>query len=158
MKKKHYILLSAFAILGLAAFGTSTALAQGWFAGDNATPEETATRQQAMFDKEASVLGVTVDEVKSAWAKGQTFEELATEKGISETDLQNRLTEERKLRMSEHLKTLVAQGVITQDQSDQRSKVMEERIANGQGLGRGMHQGIGSGEHQGKGMRLGLGL
>ena len=67
------------------------------------------------------------------------------EKGISETDLRQKLTDARKEQLSANLKTFVERGVITQDQADQRLKVMEDRVDDVQGFGHGlgkMHRGM----------------
>ena len=138
--------------VALAAVSGSAVLAHGWGfgLGSNATPEEIAQQQTERFQQEAALLGTSVDEVKNAWAQGQTLEELANAKGITDEQLQAKMQAARKTEMAARLKTLVEKGVITQAQADQRLKVMEERVTSGEGLGKGMGGGMrGMGMHRG---------
>lgn len=151
MKKKR-VLAAVIAGVALAAASGSTVFAHGLGFGmnSNATPDEIAQQQTERFQEQASLLGASVDEVKDAWAKGQTLEELANAKGITDELLQEKMQAARKTEMQAHLKTLVDKGVITQAQADQRLKVMEERIASGEGPGKGMGKGMrGMGMHRG---------
>ncbi|MDP2789533.1 MAG: hypothetical protein Q8O51_00165 [bacterium] len=147
MKRKR-VLAAVIAGVALAAASGSAVFANGWGfgMGSNATPDEIAQQQTDMFQYKADVLGVKVDEVKDAWAKGQTLEELANAKGITDEQLQDKMQASRKTKMQAQLKTLVDKGVITQAQADQRLKVMEDRIASGEGPGKGMR---GMGMHRG---------
>ena len=151
MKRKR-VLAAVIAGVALAAASGSVVLAHGWGfgLGSNATPEEIAQQQTERFQEQASLLGATVSEVKDAWAKGQTLEELANAKGMTDEQLQEKMQAARKTEMQAHLKTLVEKGVVTQAQADQRLKVMEEHLASGEvrgmGMGKGMH---GMGMHRG---------
>ena len=138
--------------VALAAASGSAVFAHGWGfgLGSNATPEEIAQQQTERFQEQASLLGATVNEVKDAWAQGQTLEELANAKGITDEQLQEKMQAARKTDMQSRLKTLVEKGVVTQAQADQRLKVMEEHIASGDGPGKGMGGGTrGMGMHRG---------
>ncbi len=107
----------------------------------NLTPAEQATRATEQFTREAQVLGITIDEVKSYWAQGKGLREIATEKGISEETIKTKMTELRKTEMKERLATLVSQGVITQAQADSRLAAVEKLQASGKGMmGRGGHK------------------
>ena len=143
MKKKYLVYALAPMTLGLGLLSMQMASAHGLFGGfNNLTPEQIATRQQDMFQQEANILGLSVDEVKTAWAEGKTMQELATAKGITSEQLQTKMQAARQAEMKTHLQALVDQGVITQAQADSRLKFMQERIPNGQGkMGRGMHKG-----------------
>ena len=143
MKKKIF----SYAVLPVMAFallGVSQASAHGWFGmGSSATPEQTAQRQNDMFQQQANLLGASVDEVKNAWAQGKTMQQLATEKGISAEQLQQKMQDAAKAKMKEHLQTLVSQGVITQAQADQRQTFMEQKMQNGKFGGKhGMMMGV----------------
>lgn len=142
-KTLAYTLAPALAI-GLLAAGAASA--HGWFGGFgfNAAPEEIAARQTSMFQQHANLLGVSVDEMKNAWASGKTMRDLAQEKGITDDQLQAKLKEQRLAQMKTHLQTLVDQGVITQTQADQRSAWMSTQAENGKS-GRGMGRGFGHG-------------
>ncbi len=142
MKKK----LAAYAILpvlALATLGASTASAHGWFGfGQAQTPEQVAQVHTQMFQQQADLLGVSVEDIKNAWAQGKTLEDLATEKGITLEQLRQKMQEQRQAHIKTQLQQLVSQGVITQAQADQRLQVMQTQGANGKmgkGFGRGMH-------------------
>jgi len=154
MKRKR-VLAAVIAGVALAAASGSAVFARGWGfgLGSNATPEEIAQQQTERFQHQADILGAKVDEVKDAWAKGQTLEELANAKGMTDEQLQEKMQAARKTEMQAHLKTLVEKGVVTQAQADQRLKVMEEHIASGEGPGKGMGGGM-----RGMGMHRGMGI
>lgn len=145
MKKKY--LLTAFApVMALALIGVTPAFAHGmgWIGSSTATPQDIAKRQTDMFTQEAKLLGLTVDQVKEGWAQGMSLPEIATAHGISQTDLQKKITDARKQQLSETLKTLVGQGVITQKQADARLQAIQKRIENGEAKKiTGMHRGMG---------------
>ncbi len=151
MQKKR-VLAAVIAGVTLAAASGSAVFAHGWGfgLGSNATPEEIAQQQTERFQEQASLLGATVDEVKDAWAKGQTLEELANAKGMTDEQLQEKMQAARKAEMQERLQTLVEKGVVTQAQADQHQQVMEERMADGEVRGMGMGRGArGMGMHRG---------
>ncbi len=145
--KKKLALYAILPMLALAALGASTASAHGWLGfNSNATPEQTAQMHTQMFQKQADLLGISVDEIKNAWAQGKTLKTLAEEKGISQQQLQEKMRQERQSQMKIQMQNLVSQGIITQAQADQRIKAMEQQSTGkpGKGLGRGMH-GMGMG-------------
>jgi hypothetical protein len=84
--KKKYLLVPALSLLLL---GAGTASAHGWFT-PAATPQETAARATQMFEKQASLLGIGVDEYKQAWAEGKTMQEIAESKGITQEQLKQK--------------------------------------------------------------------
>ncbi len=135
MKKKNIIIgsLAGALLLGVTVPALASAHGMFGFGGANATPAEQATRQTERFTAEASLLGITVDEVKNYWAQGKGIREIATEKGISEETLRAKMTELRKTQMKTHLATLVSQGVITQAQADTRFASMEKMEGDGKG-------------------------
>ena len=119
--------------------------------GANLTPDEIATRQTTMFQEEASLIGATTDEVKQAWASGKDFKALASEKGVTEAQLQAKIKAKRDEHMKANLATLVSKGVITQAQADSRLATLLSKISTGKKGGR--HAGMGMG-----GMMGGFGL
>ncbi|OGL89003.1 hypothetical protein A3I42_04720 [Candidatus Uhrbacteria bacterium RIFCSPLOWO2_02_FULL_49_11] len=145
MKKKNimYALVPVIA-LGM-ILGVQAVSAHGWFGMmGNATPAEIATRQQSMFQQQADLLEVSVDDVKDAWAQGKTMRELAQEKGITDAQLQEKMKAQRETQMKAHLQALLNQGVITQAQADQRTAWMSQQAANGiKGFGMRGHGGFG---------------
>ncbi len=142
----------AVSVLSLLAFGAVSASAMGFggMMSSNASPDEIASRHTTMFTQQASLLGMTVDEVKNAWAQGKTLEQLATEKGLTKAELQAKLVTQRTEQMKSHLSTLVSKGVLTQAQADKRLSFMQSQSSSKKGIG--MH------ERGGKGMMGGFGF
>jgi hypothetical protein len=73
----------------------------------NLSADEVATRQTSMFQQQATLIGATLDEVKQAWADGKDFKTLASEKGVTEAQLQAKMKTVRDEQMKAHLATLV---------------------------------------------------
>jgi competence protein ComGC len=71
-----------------------------------------------MFQNDADLLGISVEEVKNAWAEGKDLKTLAKEKGITEETLRSKMKASEEARMKEHLAGLVSSGKITQAQAD----------------------------------------
>jgi hypothetical protein len=135
MKLKHKVLAYSMipALLGVGILGMNAASAHGLyggFFGSALTPEQIVLEQQNMFDNEAQILGISVDEVKNAWAQGKTMLQLAQEKGITEEQLQIKIKDARAARLKIQLQTLVDKGVITQAQADQRLSYMQNQQTN----------------------------
>jgi DNA-binding NarL/FixJ family response regulator len=146
MKKKSMIGVGLAGVLLSVVAVPLFASAHGMFGmgATNLTPVEQATRATEQFTREAQILGITVDEVKSYWAQGKGLREIATEKGISEETIKTKIAELRKTEMKDHLATLVSQGVITQAQADSRLAAVEKLQASGKGMmGRGLHAKMG---------------
>lgn len=133
--------------LAITAGGVASAQGMFGFGGmGNQTPDQIATNQQNMFQKQADLLGTTVDDVKTAWAAGKSFQQFATEKGITAEQLRAKMLDQRKAEMKSVLATLVTKGVITQAQADQRSAFIDQQ-ANSTSTGRGFgHHGMGGGK------------
>ena len=93
--KKKYILYAIVPVIALGIVGAGVASAHGWFGGfgmmNNATLEEVATRQKNVFQREADLLGVSVDEVKAAWAEGKTMKDVADAHGITSEQIQQKM-------------------------------------------------------------------
>jgi len=145
MRNKKIIGAGVASLLVLGVLTPALASAHGifGFGGKTLTPTEQASRQTERFASQASLLGITVDEVKNYWAQGKGVREIATEKGISEETLRTKMAELRKTEMKAHLATLVSQGVITQAQADTRLASIEKMVAGGKGkMGRGSHRGM----------------
>lgn len=85
------------------------------------------------FTQEASILGLSVDEVKNAWAEGKDIRDLAKEKGISDADLKLKLDTARETEMRTKMQALVTAGTITQAQADKRLATMKTKFANHKG-------------------------
>ncbi|OGZ45769.1 MAG: hypothetical protein A3C84_00655 [Candidatus Ryanbacteria bacterium RIFCSPHIGHO2_02_FULL_48_12] len=83
---KHKTLMySILPVLSLGLLTANVASAHGFFGGFADLPlEEIASRQQSAFQKEAEILGISVDEVKTAWAEGKTIKQIIEEKSIDQ--------------------------------------------------------------------------
>lgn len=145
MKKKYLLALPVLAMV--AFFGMSPASAfgggmmgLGMHAGD---PEIMATRWAEEMNQTANILGLSVDEVKANWANGLGLREIAKAKGISDADLQTKLTALRTEREKQWLQTLVTKGQITQAQADARLKFMSTASTKKMGKMRGQAFGRG---------------
>ena len=145
-KQIKYISLAVFPALALILMGAGTASARGMFGiggASNQTPEQTAVSQQSRFQAQANLLGISVDEVKNAWASGKTLQELATEKGVTKEQLQQKKQDLQKQHISEQLKVLVEKGVITQAQADQKlASIVKFQATKKNGKGHGYGHGI----------------
>ena len=156
MKLKHKILAYSMvpALLGLGFLGVNSVSANGMFGlGANLTPDQIATRQKTMFQSEADLLGLSVDQVKDTWASGKSFAQLAKDQGITEAQLQQKIKDARAAQIKTQLSALVSRGVITQSQADKRLATMQAAQTNAKG-GKGMK----GGRHGGLGMGMGWGL
>jgi TRAP-type uncharacterized transport system substrate-binding protein len=113
---------------------------------NKATPEEIATRQQEMFQKQADLLGISVDKVKEGWVNGKDIMTIATENGITKEQLKQKMKDAQAAAHKSELQALVAKGVITQAQADQRLKVLQDKA-----VGKGGRGDRGFGRHRGAG-------
>ncbi len=125
--------------------GTGVASAHGLGFGlgggaSSLTPDEIATRQQTMFDKQAQILGISASDVKDAWAAGKTFDQIITEKGLDKAAVEQRIKDAATVQMKAQLQALVTKGIITQAQADSRLQFMQTRAENrkGKGMMKGM--------------------
>ena len=140
--KKTLIYAFVPALIGMGALGINLASAHGGFGfgpvGEEIDPAQIAERQQEMFQREADLLGISVDEIKNAWAEGKNMRQLAEEKGLT-AQLEEKMKAEKETRIKSHLQALVDKGIITQAQADARFQAMEnfksgnERGINGFG-------------------------
>jgi hypothetical protein len=138
---KNKILAYSFisGILGLGLIGAPIASAHGFFGGfSNVTPDQIATQQQTMFQNEATMLGISVDEVKTAWAAGKSIQDIIKEKNLNTDQIKQRMQDARLAEIKSQLQTLVLKGVITQAQADSRLKFIQDRSQNMKGMRRMM--------------------
>ena len=142
---------AAIPALGLVLLGVNAASAHGmfgrWgFGASTLTPEQIASHQQERFQEQSQILGLSVDQIKDAWANGTTMQELMQTNNINETDVQKRMQDARLQQLKTDLQALVDKGVISQSQADKRLQTMQNRMQNAQtnkgfGMMRGMHGG-----------------
>lgn len=130
---KYKIAAYAFApLLGLTLVGGNMASAHGFFE-PSASPEYFVARGQAMFQAEADLLGVTVDEIKNGWAQGKTLTQIAAGHGISKGQLQQKMAAAAQAKIAAGLQMLVTKGIITQAQADSRLDFLAKHAKTGKG-------------------------
>lgn len=138
-------------VCGLALVGAGIASAHGLFGGVTATPAQVATRQETSFQNEASLLGVSEDTVKAAWASGESMQALMKANNITQAEVTAKLQAQRQQNEQTRIQDLVSQGVITQAQATQRLAFLQTQAAN---AAKNPHGGFGG---FGGGMRGGFG-
>ncbi len=143
--KNKLLLYAIFPVLGLGLLSFNAADARGLFGGfghmAKMTPEQIVTRQQAMFQDEANMLGLGIDIIKEGWAEGKSLIQIATENGITKEVLQQKMKDAQAAQLKAQLQMLVDQGVISQAQADKRMNFILQQAANGKfhkEFGRGM--------------------
>lgn len=134
--KKSVLYVALPAVLGLSvlASGSASAMTMGMGGGAHAmvwtqNPDQAAAQMQTRFESTAKMLGISVDEVKAAWAEGKSMQQLAKDKGVTAEQLRARALEQHRVEAKAHLQTLVTKGIITQAQADARLKVTEAQWA-----------------------------
>lgn len=141
--KKKYLIYTILPVMAFAVLGAGVASACGWFSGlGNLSSDEIATRQQTMFQNEAQILGISVDELKEYWAEGKTIKEIMEERGITQEQVQTRMKDFQTQQMKSYLQALVDKGVITQAQADKRLQMIQNQLQNGN-TGKGLRMGMG---------------
>jgi len=139
--KKKLLAYAVLPVLGLSFFaGSSSASAMGlgWFGGFGKVDSDTmATRMQTMFQNEANLLGISIDEVKNCWAQGKSIGQCAQDHGISQEQLQQKMKDARLQQLKAQLQILVDKGIITQAQAAQRLQWMQNKAQNAKGHGFG---------------------
>lgn len=144
--KKHLLAFAVVPVMGLGLLGVSSASAHGfgWGGMRNATPQEIATNQQAMFEDQATLLGISTDDLKQKWSEGKDLRAIATELGISDEQFKEKMKAKHEAQVKSHVQALVEQGIITQAQADARLAALQTRMQHapkGRGGMRGMHPG-----------------
>jgi hypothetical protein len=146
MNKLLTFLLVSLGVLTFAGAGIVSAHGGGfggWGFSSDWIPEDIASRFESMFEQKAEFLGISVDDFKSKWAEGKNFMQIAEEAGVTQEQLQERVQQARQEQLRAQLNALVGQGIISQEQADQRFNALQEQFANqeGQMWGRGMRGG-----------------
>lgn len=140
MNKKYLLILPAlfltvlFTVDSVSAFG-----GKGFFRAGDDVATQTKNWEEKIAQK-AKIIGVSENEIKTAWAEGKNFKDLAKEKGISEEEMRAKMQAQRQEQQKAFLQNLVSQGKITQAQADARIKHMQEMGGKRQemkGQGRG---------------------
>ena len=118
--------------LAVLTISSASAMSFGSMNMPTLSADEIATRQTQMFQEQATMLGLSIDDIKVAWASGKDLKTLATEKGISMDTVKQKMEAKRLEAQKATLSTLVTKGVITQAQADQRLATMTVKKAKGE--------------------------
>lgn len=120
---KVYIILAALPVLLVSVLALSFVSAHGWF---GMSKGDGAEHKGMMFEQKAEFLGMSVEEMKDMWTEGKNFHEMKEESGFVKGEFKMHMKEGMEERMAEHLQSLVDDGVITQEQADEKSQIMGE--------------------------------
>jgi hypothetical protein len=140
MKHKFlsYTLLSVLGFAFIVGPTSASAMGFGWFGGfGKVDPDAMASRMQTMFQNEATLLGISVDEVKNCWAQGKSIGQCAQDHGITKEQLQQKIKDARAQQLKAQMQALVDKGIITQAQADQRLQWLQDKAQNAKGHGFG---------------------
>ncbi|MBT9130664.1 MAG: hypothetical protein DDT40_00588 [candidate division WS2 bacterium] len=118
MKKYMVVLVVLMLVLGVSVTVYSYGM-MGNFQG-GMFGLRSGERLEYMLQKKATILGITVEELKKELNSGKTFLDLAKARGITEEQLRAKMLEFQKVRLQE----LVIAGRITQEQADQMLAAM----------------------------------
>lgn len=139
MKNYRLLALTLIPAFALAFLGAHAAQAHGFGLLGDKTPEGIATHQEAVFEHQSELTGISIETLKAGWAEGKNFWQIAEDNGVTKEELQTRMQEERQAKMKEHLSILVQQGVVTQEQADKRLSFMSAH----EGEHKGEMKGVG---------------
>jgi len=143
---KKYIFYAIIPALTFVVLGAGIASANGMFGGfGNPLPEDIAQKQETMFEKKADFLGISLEEMKDFWAEGKTVQEIAEEQGISLEEMQTKMREAKEEALQSRMQVMVDNGVISQEQADERLEFMQNRFENremGERMGEGAREGF----------------
>lgn len=137
----------AAVLLLLSASAASAYGGRGGMGIGSSDPTTLVKNFEDRMNEQASILGISVADMKTAWAEGKNIHDIAKEKGISDTDLRAKMQAQRQEQMKNYLQTLVSNGSITQAQADARLKFIQDRqadqkpITGRKGSGRGQGRG-----------------
>ena len=71
-----------------------------------------------------NLLGLTTEEIQAQRQEGKSLAHIAADKGVSEDDLVNAILSDRKAALQDR----VEDGILTQEQADQRLEIMKENV------------------------------
>ncbi|HHE40449.1 MAG TPA: hypothetical protein ENL10_02990 [Candidatus Cloacimonetes bacterium] len=133
-------------LIGIAAFtlvGGAVALANsgndfGLFGG-----------HKQMFENKADILGITAEELETQ-LEGNSFAELLDKQGVTHEEFREQMHTGMQASMTEKLQQMVDDGILTEEQMQEKLEFMEQRHAEGGGPhmmgkgigGRGMYRGF----------------
>ena len=124
MKKKKIFIYAVLPVVGLLLLGAGFVSAHGfgWFG--SFSPEQ----KQAMFQRKADMLGVSVEELEQKWE-----------------DKANLTKEEWQAKKAARMQELIDEGVITQEQADARAEFIKSKAdhtKDSEGFHKGFYRGF----------------
>lgn len=134
MKKILYLVL---AISFICLIGASVASANGFL--------HRGEGKEAMFEHKASVLGLTVDELKAKLSEKKGFRWIAEEEGVTFEQMLEKKKEAMLENAEEYLNKMIEAGKINQEEADNILQEKEEWFDNfkGKSHGKGFFGGFG---------------
>jgi hypothetical protein len=150
-----------FGLVGLLVFGaiavliTGAALAQD---EPQPTPEAPGPQlrgfgfgkgmgDQVELEAAADALGMTVDELTTQMWGGKSLADLAEEKGVDLTTVQEAVQAARESEMRQSIEQAVEDGTLTQEHADWLLEGLDKGFLGGFGFGHGLMGGFGDGFH-----------
>ena len=133
--KKYALTLSTLTLVTILGVSSASAMKMGMMA--NTDPEQFAKQHTEMFQKTATLFGISIADAKNYWIAGKDVRDIAKEKGISDADLKTKLNAQREADMKTSLQTLVTKGILTQAEADSRFATMNTKMQNKEGKGKG---------------------
>jgi hypothetical protein len=133
--KKYALTLSTLTLMTILGVSSASAMKMGMMA--NTDPEQFAKQHTEMFQKTATLFGISIADAKNYWIAGKDVRDIAKEKGISDADLKTKLNAQREADMKTSLQTLVTKGILTQAEADSRFATMKTKMQNKEGKGKG---------------------
>ncbi len=128
--KTKYLVIPAVVVVGLLAGSTVSAHGFGGFFMAKGTPQEISVQWEQRLTQDASLLGISLEEMKTYWSQGKNLHEVATEKGLTKEQLQEKMKVAREAEHKAFLSALVSQGKLTQAQADARFSAMQQKQKN----------------------------
>ena len=86
---------------------------------------------QSRLTQEATILGLTADDLKSQLAGGKKLADIIVAKGMTQDQFNAAMKAAMEVQMKQRLQDQVSQGKITQAQADAQLLKMQNRPANG---------------------------
>jgi hypothetical protein len=140
LNNKKLLIIPAFALMAVLSAGTVSAHGNwGGMISNNIDPVKLAQNFDDKMQRQADLLGISIEEMKADWAAGKNISEIAKAKGITADQLKAKMQAWRDQELKQYLQTLVSQGKITQAQADARLKAVQDKSTQKKLNNRGKH-------------------
>ena len=127
LNKKYLLVIPAFALAGLIGVNSASAMGMGGHFGGRGfgAGADDPDKWSQRITQEASMLGISTDEMKNYWSQGKNIKDISAEKGITDEQLKTKMQAAAEAKIKSQLQALVDKGYITQAQGDARLTVMK---------------------------------